>query len=254
MDWIYLSPHFDDAALSCGGLIWEQSRAGQVVSVWTICAAVPKDGELSPFAESLHQRWQTGEQAASLRRMEDIASNQAMGASYRYFDLPDCIYRKDSSGNFLYDTEESLFGPLHPDEELLVPRLAWQMSTAAGKEAANLVCPLSLGGHVDHRLTRAAVEKWQEQNPIMQMWYYPDFPYALKSDQTLVELKEKGWQEKVFSISEAGLQGWAEAVEAHSSQISTFWPNLTEMRAALDAYNNLFQGIRLYKNPQKSKE
>jgi hypothetical protein len=86
------------------------------------------------------------------------------------------------------------------------------------------------------------------------LWYYPDFPYALKRDRTLVELKEKGWQEKVFSISEAALQGWVEGVEAHSSQISTFWTNLTEMRDALDAYNNLFQGIRLYKNPQKQKQ
>jgi hypothetical protein len=145
MDWIYLSPHFDDAALSCGGLIWEQSRAGQAVSVWTICAAVPKDAELSPFAESLHQRWQTGEQAASLRRMEDIASNQAMGVSYRYFDLPDCIYRKDSSGNFLYDTEESLFGPLHPDEELLVPRLAWQMSDSCWKGSCQPGLPPEFG-------------------------------------------------------------------------------------------------------------
>ena len=28
MRWIYLSPHLDDAVLSCGGLIFEQSRQG----------------------------------------------------------------------------------------------------------------------------------------------------------------------------------------------------------------------------------
>ena len=33
MRWIYLSPHFDDAVLSCGGLIWEQTHSGDLRAV-----------------------------------------------------------------------------------------------------------------------------------------------------------------------------------------------------------------------------
>jgi LmbE family N-acetylglucosaminyl deacetylase len=246
MQWIYLSPHFDDAALSCGGLIWEQCQAGEQVSVWTLCAAAPQTDRLSSFAESLHLRWQTGKEAVMRRQFEDAASNQVMGASFHNFGLADCIYRQDAGGNFLYASEESLFGPLHEAEKPLVEMLARQMGEAAPGGDIHLVCPLTLGGHVDHQLARAAAEAWQRQAPGLRLWYYPDFPYALKDDQALNELKEKGWQEKVFPISQAGLQAWADAVAAHASQISTFWPGVEEMREALRAYNQQFQGIRLY--------
>ena len=43
MHWIYLSPHFDDAVLSCGGMIWEQVHSGETVEIWTLCAGqIPK--------------------------------------------------------------------------------------------------------------------------------------------------------------------------------------------------------------------
>ena len=63
MEWIYLSPHFDDIAYSCGGLVWEQVNSGQMVSIWTICAAYPPPGPLSSFASILHERWGTGREA-----------------------------------------------------------------------------------------------------------------------------------------------------------------------------------------------
>ena len=69
MEWIYLSPHFDDVALSCGGLLWEQAQAGEGASVWTICAGEVPAGQLSPFAQSLHERWEKGQGAAVQRRV-----------------------------------------------------------------------------------------------------------------------------------------------------------------------------------------
>ncbi|MBN2499463.1 MAG: PIG-L family deacetylase, partial [Anaerolineales bacterium] len=54
---IYLSPHLDDVALSCGGLVWEQAQAGMAVEVWSVCAGDPPPGELSEYARSLHARW-----------------------------------------------------------------------------------------------------------------------------------------------------------------------------------------------------
>jgi len=38
MRWIYLSPHFDDAVLSCGGLIFDQTCGGTAVEIWTVFA------------------------------------------------------------------------------------------------------------------------------------------------------------------------------------------------------------------------
>ena len=59
MRWIYISPHFDDAVLSCGGLIFEQARQGIPVEIWTICAGDAPPGPLSQLAQDCHVQWGT---------------------------------------------------------------------------------------------------------------------------------------------------------------------------------------------------
>lgn len=114
MHWIYLSPHLDDVALSCGGLVWEQSQAGEQVEVWTVCAGDPPPGPLSPFAEELHRRWKTGPEAAQPRREEDKRSLEFLGASPRHFPLPDCIYRRAADGRALFPCVPVYYPPLSP--------------------------------------------------------------------------------------------------------------------------------------------
>src|SRR5512138_416649 len=95
MRWVYLSPHFDDAVLSCGGLISDQLKSGLAVEVWTVCAGSPDPGlPLSTFAQGLHNRWGTGLEAVAARRVEDEAAIHRLGACSRYWNLPDCIYRR----------------------------------------------------------------------------------------------------------------------------------------------------------------
>ena len=126
MEWIYLSPHFDDVALSVGGLLWEQSRAGEQASIWTVCGAGPPPGDYSPFAESLHTRWKTGTEAIQTRRAEDVKACQYLGANFMHFDIPDCIYRRSpKTGEHLYASEESLWIPVHSDEDATA--INWQL-------------------------------------------------------------------------------------------------------------------------------
>ena len=231
MVWIYLSPHFDDVALSCGGLAWEQSRAGEIVQVWTICAGEVPPGPLSPFAAALHARWDAGQNAPAERRAEDLAACREMGAVPYHFDLPDCIYRRGlDQVTHLYASEEGIFGPIHPEEEGLIAGLAEILAKQIPAEA-DVVCPLTLGGHVDHRLTRAAVEKTD-----CKVWYYADYPYVLGSSSDIDTLRQSGWQSTVFSVSGAGLEAWIASVAAYTSQMSTFWPDTPAMRAALQDY------------------
>lgn len=242
MNWVYLSPHFDDIALSCAGLVWEQSQAGDSASIWTICAGNPPPGGFSAFAQSLHTRWETTEQAVAERRREDLASCRVLGASALYFGLPDCIYRPGGdSGNFYYASEEAIFGPLHVAEKPLAAQLA-NLFQQALPESASLVCPLTLGGHVDHRLTRLAAEMLG-----LPLWYYADYPYVLKMQDPFEVLRTDGWQSQVFPISEAGLASWQASIAAHRSQISTFWPDLEAMREAIRSYCQSEEGIRLWK-------
>jgi LmbE family N-acetylglucosaminyl deacetylase len=245
MTWIYLSPHLDDVALSCGGLVWEQAQAGEQVEIWTICAGDPPHGPLSPFAQGLHQRWETGEGAAGRRRAEDLASCARLGVPARHFPLPDCIYRPDpqEAGRFLYASEAAIFGPLHPAEAALVQALARSLNELLEQEA-RLVCPLALGGHVDHRLARRAAELLDRS-----LWYYADYPYVLQAQAQISQALPAGWQEVRWPVSAAGMQAWQAAVAAHASQLSTFWPGLEAMQAAIHDYGRLADGARLWRPP-----
>jgi len=239
MQWIYLSPHLDDVALSLGGLLWEQAAAGESASIWTICAGDAPPDPLSPFAESLHERWGTGGDAIVARRAEDIESCTILGASYRHLSAPDCIYRRsEQTGEYLYTSESSLTGPLHPDEESLVRRLSQTLKAALTPEVS-LVCPLGLGNHVDHQLARAAAERLN-----IPLWYYADYPYI----RDIPDWEPENLKPIQHQISDEGVTAWQDSVAAHRSQISTFWKNIPEMRAEILDYARQMKGIILWRN------
>lgn len=257
VNWVYLSPHFDDVAFSCGGLIWEQTQKGNQVSIWTICAGNPPPGNLSPFAASLHQRWDTGLEAVQLRREEDNNSNQILNSDYYHFSLPDCIYRKSPSGFHYYPSVESLFGGLDAGEDSLVRDLAQALShlveTGMPGLTLNIVSPLGLGSHVDHQLVRKAAEALAEGQSNLHLWYYADFPYLLHEKELRKRKEAQEMEEVCFPVSSEGLDAWFRASAAHASQLSTFWKDEDGLRYALEGYLAENGGICLWKGQYFSK-
>ncbi|UCG23914.1 MAG: PIG-L family deacetylase, partial [Chloroflexota bacterium] len=79
---IYLSPHLDDAVLSCAGQIYQAVEAGRSVLIVTVMAGDASTAELSPFAQSLHERWEVASDAVAVRREEDKAASELLGVDY----------------------------------------------------------------------------------------------------------------------------------------------------------------------------
>jgi LmbE family N-acetylglucosaminyl deacetylase len=183
--------------------------------------------------------------AINERRREDILSCQLLGAHYHYFSIPDCIYRRSPKTNeALYDSEEDLWVPVHPQEKPLVKQLSQKIRKML-PEKAIIVCPLTLGDHIDHRLTREAVEKAispAPQNKLWTLFYYADYPYVLNSKPP----KEKtDLNSATYLLSPGGIRAWQDAIACHQSQISTFWKDLEEMKTAIQSYYNQKGGIWL---------
>jgi len=244
-DWIYISPHLDDAALSLGGLIWEQRQTGLKVSVWTICAGDPPPGELSPFAASLHSRWGVENNAMETRRTEDIDSCNRLGADCLHFSVPDCIYRRSPrNGSHLYTSEEALWSPIHPDEIELVEEIGGKLAEKIPDNAC-VVSPLGLGNHVDHRLTRAvissAVGRLDNDRKLRQL-FYAEYPYVLEESITT---QQRDLKPTIYAISPKGILAWQESIAAHRSQISTFWGSKEEMKSAIQSFYDQFNGVWL---------
>jgi LmbE family N-acetylglucosaminyl deacetylase len=171
---LYISPHLDDAVLSCGGRMWRQTQAGERVLVVTIFAGAPaSDLPLSPFARALHALWGLADPVAA-RREEDAAALARLGAEGVYWPYVDCIYRQAADGRLIYDSEEALFGEVHPADGGLIAELAGRLRTLVAEQAVAIYAPLAVGRHVDHQIVRRAVEGLEG------MTYYEDYPYAGK--------------------------------------------------------------------------
>jgi LmbE family N-acetylglucosaminyl deacetylase len=218
---LYLSPHFDDAVLSCGGQIYDRTRRGERIIVATICAA-PPPARLSPFAASLHARWHESGPGDFDRAAEDRAALALIGAEAIHLDIGDCIYRRAPNGEWLYGSEAAIFGELSPLEYPLVEAVVEKLA-AIQPPAPNLeiIAPFGVGGHVDHRLTHRAGRRI-EKSWGRRVRYYADYPYAATVAGG-----------RPVSISEAGRRAKIEAVRAYCSQLSSFWSNEAQMTQAV---------------------
>ena len=230
MHWIYLSPHFDDAVLSCGGMIWEQVQSGETVEIWTLCAGqIPKGKPLTAFAEQKHRDWKVNLRVVNLRRAEDRAACALLGAAPRHWTLPDIIYRRLPNGEAPVNDGADLWLPVHPGEMRLTQRLrTWLRRNLPPN--AQLVCPLTLGNHTDHRLVRTAAESLRRP-----LYYYADYPYIAN----LYNPFPIGFSTTDLytrTISPAGLAAWQNSTAAYESQVDDLFGSMDAMREKIAAF------------------
>jgi len=241
MRWIYLSPHLDDAALSAGGLIYEQTQSGIPVEIWTFMCSAPRETEFSPFAQLLHTQWgfASAEETVRERRIEDTNAAKILGAKTTHFDFLDCIYRRGKKGEWLY--QEIAIPPREEDADL-PSQIAAVISPRLQPDDV-LVCQLSVGSHVDHVLVRQAAELLGRP-----LRYDIDIPYMFYKSHEF-EPKAAGMTESTNRITEAGLERWQAAVLAYKSQLPVLGDAMKtpeQARESIWAYWQERGGVRLF--------
>ena len=242
---IYLAPHLDDAVLSCGGQIFEETQRGKRTLVVTVMAGDPGQ-RLSTYAAGLHNRWALAQNATAERRREDQIACALLGAETRHWQFPDCIYRVDPAGGAaLYRSDDDIFGPIHPVEQHLVDDVARQLTTLPG--CHRIVAPLTVGNHVDHQITRRAADHVFGR----RLAYYEDYPYV----QTAGSLDflhadaptDKFWTETVVPVSKAALEAKIEAILSYQSQLSTFFEDQADLEHQVIGYARGVGGERVWR-------
>lgn len=225
---LFISPHFDDVALSCGGVV---ARTLSAVVV-TVFAGQPGE-DLSDFARFQHDRWRTGERAVDERRAEELRALKLLGAGHHWMDFPDAIYRGD-----VYLSDEDLFGPVKAADartEATVVDAIVKLVREADAEAVYL--PLGAGGHVDHRICRRAAQ------PIFDLGigisFYEDFPYAIDAGMVERAVAESAFPlvPKVIDVSSV-LDRQIAAIASYPSQLPTIFRHYGPWEAAVRGYES----------------
>lgn len=223
---IVLSPHYDDAALSCGGLIAQLSAAGEHAVVATLCGGKPDYSRLSPFALEIHGRPLAGADPMDQRRAEERAALALLAAEGRPGQFLDCIYRQDEAATrWLYTDEAALFGSVDPADDALVQELAHCLAALApAPPRCVLYAPLAIGNHVDHQIARRSARLLSDQG--YTVWHYEDYPYISREPAGLAaSLGEPGrWRSHLVPLSLADGQRKSAAVLAYASQLEVLFP------------------------------
>jgi len=238
---LYLSPHLDDAALSCGGHIHARAMAGDAILIVTVMAGDPPAATgASDYVAALHERWQLAANAAEQRRAEDVAACTILGADYQHLPFPDCIYRGNPP---FYQSDADIFGNIHPHEAgAMVATLAKAMT--ALPTARQIIAPLTVGNHVDHQLTRLAAERAFGD----ALFYYEEFPYVQRSGAVEAIIGNgDAWQPTTIPLNAADMVAKVEAIAAFRSQLSSFFADKDDIRRQIGENGRLIGGERLWR-------
>jgi LmbE family N-acetylglucosaminyl deacetylase len=245
---VYLSPHLDDAVLSCGGAIHQQVMAGRRPLVVTLFAGrPPANVDLSAFAQSLHARWGDPADVIATRWAEDQAALAALGADYLRLNYPDCIYRgREHAGEWYYASEEAIFGPVHPAEQGLPVELAVTLTEFIPPgDDVTLYAPLTIGNHVDHQVAFATALILKAQG--WQVQFYEDYPYA-ETDGAVAARGASHWQSTIVPLGKEDLEAKIQAIACYESQIRVLFGNVEAMHEQVRNYATQVGGERLWKS------
>lgn len=223
-DHLYISAHFDDVSLSCGGQIFRHTAVGDTVLVVTLTGGEPAGEPHSDTVRSIHRRWfdsmgETTDQIVARRRAEDRAAFDVLRAEVFHLNFLDAIYRAGPDGAPLYPGPTDMFGPFNPADAGVIDAVAAALATLP--EAGQVYLPLGVGNHIDHGVARRAGER-----VFRDVAWYEDYPYTMAPGAlaAVLPLSERGdWRTETIWLTEAALAAKVASVGAYQSQLSSFF-------------------------------
>ncbi|HZY20263.1 MAG TPA: PIG-L family deacetylase [Ramlibacter sp.] len=232
---LFLAPHYDDVALSCGGTAASFAAAGHPPHIVTVFASELVHGMVGGFAAWKHERWGLRDPDAvhATRRAEDERAARTLGCSLRWLGLPDAIYRGDR-----YASDGALYGDLHPEEHALADHLAEEvLHLPEWSQGMLAVVPLGVGRHVDHQLVFAAGRRLAARG--VEVWAYEDLPYGIHTPSALpARLQELGAAVGPALLQPVGpgLPAKLEAIAAYATQVPVIFRFTSDFRSAVRAH------------------
>jgi LmbE family N-acetylglucosaminyl deacetylase len=235
---LFLSPHLDDAVLSCGALI-RALTARSAVTVATVCtAAAPPPHTLAARSFLRQCAAADAETLFAARRAEDRAVLDGLGVAHAHLGVADALFRgrqprgplRHLLGHPLgrwcpelthrYPTYrfDIALGRVSRGDRRLVERLADEIDALRRRTGAGLVfAPIGVGRHVDHLITRAVGARFPGQ-----VVYYADFPYnvtAVVDPRFVTRHRLSPWR------WERGLADKAGLIRGYRTQADALFPD-----------------------------
>ncbi len=223
-----LSPHLDDAAFSCGGLLATLAARGWRAVMATLFTGSVPDPQGFALACQLDKGLGPEVDYMALRRGEDVRAAEALGlAPPVHLPFPEAPHRG-------YASAPELFSDLRADDDIaetITPAIA-DLIAAQGPDL--ILMPQAVGGHVDHVQLAGALRALAPAPPVL---WWRDFPYTVRAAVPKEPLAHLLADLPALAVTlDAQAQSRkAEACAAYASQIGFQFGGADEMRAKLAA-------------------
>lgn len=183
---VFISPHFDDAILSCGGLMLELAGKTEmtVVNVFSKANAGPHTLSARRFLK-FSGNHSSAQELYSARELEDKSALQELGVKVINLGLEDALFRRKDS--------KSIFGKVLPELNHVYPTYPLHIIRGANpndpafKQVKNKLkklykensiiyfSPYGIGNHADHQVVSSV-----SRDLFKKLVLYSDFPYNIR--------------------------------------------------------------------------
>lgn len=227
--WLFLSPHLDDAVLSCAGLMsaFATRRKITVATLFTEAEPPPHTRAARAFLDQCKAH--SADSLFAARRNEDETALADLRVRHRHLGAPDALFRRHDKPRVglgplakmlpelmhLYPTYrfDIALGRVARGDRALIGQLRDQVSDLLIQTGAGLIfCPLGVGRHVDHLITRLIGTHF----PGLVV-YYSDFPYSLSNGPDTAFIRRhrlQAWQWETDASKHTLIHHYASQVPA----------------------------------------
>ncbi len=223
---LFLSPHLDDVAFSCGGLAARLADAGWRTILATVFTATVLPVQGFALDCQLDKGLAPDVDYMALRRAEDREAAAILGfADVRWLDLPEAPHRG-------YHSAPALFGNMRVEDAVSAGLTATLMHVVAQTRPDLVLIPQALGNHVDHQVVVGAARHVVGPE---RTAYYRDTPYAIRQPDATPSREVPNLPATIVPIATAMARKVA-AAQAYTSQIGFQFQDAAALDRSLRAF------------------
>lgn len=190
----FVSPHLDDAILSCGSLIHKlvNDFSVTVINVFTEISPPPFTLSAKAFMKQCNRY--DAHEFFKERRQEDCNVLNSLGVEVKNLGFIDAQWRKKEKLNFIQKKLSFLLpevmhvypvyrwhivnGKISNLDTKMISDIKARILDIVGNDKNYLIfCPIAIGGNVDHRIVRNCCLDIFNKNTVL----WSDFPYNIKN-------------------------------------------------------------------------
>lgn len=222
-----ISPHLDDAAFSCAGLLALLAAQEWRVEICTVFTRSMPNPQGFALACQLDKGLGADVDYMALRRAEDAAACAVLRATPVWLPFAEAPHRG-------YHSAAALFGRLDPSDAIqsaLRPVLADEIARAAPDL---ILAPQAIGGHVDHVQVVDALRALALQTPIA---WWRDYPYVARDTTPAAPFASvfDAMRERLIALDDAARAVRLRAMRAYATQIGFQFGSHHELEARVAA-------------------